>query len=297
MTYALTHYRPALAAPGGRPLSRRVFSNCQLIERFAIWLCACGRATSTQKHCTATTRRFAESLGGRFLISAAPVDVRAFLATLFDRKLSRSTMNGAIFDLRVFYDFLILGGQAHINPARAVSPGKAGGRLPRCLRVDEVEQLIQAANSTRDRAILELTYATGCRRQEIADLQIGNVYLRGLTAKVLGKGNKERIVFFGRHAATALRVHIGNRRSGRVFEICAGTIGRIVSRAAERAQLDGVHHHTLRHSFATHLLESGADLRSVQEMLGHVSVVSTAKYTHLQTSALRSTLERFHPRG
>jgi site-specific recombinase XerD len=281
-----------------RPLSRRIFSNSQLVQRFEVWLLGgCHRAVGTRNRCTATVRHFSDSLNGRSLNLATPADIRAFLAAMLDRKLARVTMNGALFALRVFYDFLIYGDQVRINPARAVSAGKLGSRLYRVLGVDDVAQLIEAANSRRDRAILELAYATGCRRQEITDLQIANIDFEGCTAKVLGKGNKERIVCFGSKAAVALRAHVGNRHSGRVFEICAATINRIVRRAARRAGLEGVHAHTLRHCFASHLLEASGDLRAVQELLGHASVASTAKYTHLQTSALRGTLERCHPRG
>jgi|SRR5579859_106220 len=292
MTHELVLYRP-----GAKPL-RRIFSSSQLIERFSVWLLGgCGRQLETRKRYTATVRRFAGSLDGRPLNLATPADVRAFLAAMFDRKLLRSTINGALFDLRVFYDFLILGGQARINPARQVAAGKAGSRLPRVLSVEEVEKLILAAYVPRDRAILEVFYATGCRLQEIADLRIENVHFHGRSATVLGKGGKERIVLFGRKAAEALRAYVGDRRSGRLFELSADTLYRIVRRAARRAGIAGVHTHTLRHSFATHLLEASADLRFVQELLGHASVASTQKYTHLQTSALRNVLERCHPRG
>jgi site-specific recombinase XerD len=297
VTNALTLCLQPLAAPGSRPL-RRIFSNNQLVERFGVWLLGgCGRAIGTRKHCGATVRHFADSLDGRLLTLATRADVLMFLARMFERKLARSTMNGALFDLRVFYDFLILGGQARINPARQVAVGKLGSRLYRVLSVKEIEQLIQAAKSPRDRAIIELTYATGCRRAEIAGLRIENVSFHARTAKVLGKGDRERIVHFGAKAAIALRAHVGNRRSGRVFEVSAEAINRIVKRAALRAGLHGVHHHLLRHAFATHMLESGANLIAIRNLLGHASVVSTQRYTHLQTSALRSVLERCHPRG
>jgi site-specific recombinase XerD len=296
VTHALTLHRQPLA-PGARPL-HRIFSNSQLVERFGIWLLGgCHRAIGTRKHYTATVRRFAGFLDGRALNLATPADVRAFLAAMLDRKLARVTMNGALFDLRVFYDFLVAGGQTRINPARAVAVGKIGSRLYRAPGVEDVRKLILAGKSLRDRAVLEFAYATGCRRAEIASLCVEDVYFHGRTAKVLGKGNKERVVHFGCKAAAALHAHIGDRRTGRVFKVCADTISSIVSRAARRAGLYGVHTHSLRHCFASHMLESGADLRSIQELLGHSSVVSTAKYTHLETSALRSTLERCHPRG
>jgi site-specific recombinase XerD len=296
VTHTLTVYRQPLTPPNTRPL-RRIFSNAQLVERFATWLFACGRAKSSQAHYAATARHFASSLDGRSLVSATPTDVRSFLVSMFYRKLARTTMQGVIYNLRAFYDFLILGGVMRVNPARAVSPGKAGSRLPRCLRVEEIEQLITAANSPRDKAIIELTYATGCRRAEIAGLRIEDIYFHGRSATVLGKGGKERVVLFGRKAAESLHAHIRDRRSGRVFEVCADTLNRIVGRVARRAGLAGVHFHSLRHSFATHLLEHGADLRVIQELLGHVSVASTQKYTHLQTGFLRSVHERYHPRG
>ena len=276
----------------------RVFSNSQLVERFEVWLLGgCHRAVETRKKYTATVRSFSNFLEGRALNLVTPTDVRAFLARLLDRKLARVTVNGALFGLRIFFDFLVAGGQSRINPARAVSAGKIGNHLPRHLRVEEVAHLVQATKSPRDKTLLELLYATGCRRAEIGDLRIEDISFQARSAKVLGKGNKERVVFFGQKAAMALRAYIGARRRGRVFEVCNDTISNIVRRAARRAGLDGIHTHSLRHSFATHLLENGADLRVIQELLGHASVASTAKYTHLQTAALRSVHKRCHPRG
>jgi len=261
-------------------------------------LLACGRARSTSVGYTRTVRNFAAYLNGRSLPSAARIDVQGFLAVLLDTGINRLTMQGALFNLRIFFDFLRLGGIVRVNPARLVSPGKAPKRLPRVLSIGEVEQLIKVASAPRDRAVLEFLYATGCRNAETTGLRIEDLHLRNRTAKVLGKGNKERIVFLGAKAAEAVRAHLGNQQAGLVvFAISGSTLGKIVRRAAKRANLTGVTPHTLRHSFATHLLENGADLRAVQELLGHSSVLATQRYTHLQMTSLCSTLKRCHPRG
>lgn len=286
--------------PGaGRSVCRRIFSNAQLVEKFSVWLQGgCHRAPSTVAGNARAVRGFADYLDGRSLASAARSDVQGFLAAQLDRGISRATMHLMLFALRAFFDLLQLCGLVRLNPARLVSVGKVPKRLPRVLSVEQVEQLIGAVESSRDRAILELLYATGCRRNELRDLRVEDVDFSAESIRVRrGKGDKDRRVFFGKPAAEALKACIGDRRRGPVFGVCSGTLWKAVRRAARLANLSGVHPHTLRHSFATHLLEDGADLRAIQELLGHSSVGTTQHYTHLQTAALRSTLERFHPRG
>jgi site-specific recombinase XerD len=223
------------------------------------------------------------------------VDIREFLAARSDYGVSRVTIQNAVWNLRTFFDFL--GGLIQRNPARGVSAGKAPKRLPRVLTVEEVARLIVAARSHRDRAIIELFYATGCRVSELRSLRVEDLDLAAQSVLVRrGKGDKDRLVLYGRKAAEALETHLGSRRSGPIFKLCRTALWGIVRLAARRADLDGVHPHTLRHCFATHLLEHGADLRCIQELLGHASLVTTQKYTHLQISSLLRTHERCHPR-
>jgi integrase/recombinase XerD len=286
--------------PGDALLAcRRIFANEQIVEKFAVWLQGgCYRVPSTIAGYTRVVRRFADYLDGRSLTSAVRGDVQGFLAAQLDRGISRATLQHSLCALRVFFDLLHLIRLVRVNPARLVSAGKRPQRLPRFLTPEQVEQLLAAAKTERDRAVLELFYATGCRRNELRDLRVEDVNFDAENIRVRrGKGDKDRRVFFGRSAAGALKVHLGDRRHGQIFEVSTSTLENIVRRAARRANLYGVHPHTLRHSFATHLLESGADLRAIQELLGHSSVGTTQHYTHLQTASLRSTHERCHPRG
>jgi site-specific recombinase XerD len=176
-------------------------------------------------------------------------------------------------------------------------------RLPRFLTEKEAELLIaSAASSPRDRALVELFYACGLRRAEAAHLRIEEIDLdRGMLRVVAGKGNKDRIVPVGSYAIAALRNYLGERRRGAVFlgpsgrPLSSDAIARIVKRAARRAGLEDVHAHTLRHTFATILLNRGADLRCIQELLGHESVATTQFYTHLAIADLVRVHTRCHP--
>jgi len=278
---------------------RPVFSNAQLAERFAVWTAfGCHRADSTVNAKSRTVRKFSAYLQDRPLRSAGVAEVRGFLGLILGSGKSRLTMQHALFDLRTFYDFLVSGGMVRVNPARLVSPGKAPSRLPLVLNEQEVEKLIDAAGTPRDRAVIELLYATGCRRTEMSRLRVEDVCFAAESITVRrGKGDKDRVVLFGSKAGAALDAWLGDRRRGSLFGVSGTTLCKIVRRAAKRAGLAGVHCHTLRHSFATHLLERGADLRTIQELLGHTSLGTTQRYTHLQTAALCETIRRFHPRG
>ena len=287
------------------PYERRIFTNFQLIERFAIWLQACGHAQSTVHGYTRTVRKLVAGLNGRSLTAVTPSEIRAFLARQLEQGACRFTVNGALFNLRSFYRFVRLGGLVCNDPTREIRTGKTPRRLPVILSVAQVGQLICATKTNRNRkrdardgAIAELLYATGCRRNELTNLRVEDVDFNSQTIMVRrGKGGKDRIVFFGDPAAAALKQHLGTRQRGRIFNLSSQILWRVIRRASLRANLPPVHPHTLRHSFATHLLESGADLRAIQELLGHSSLGTTQNYTHLQTASLRKTLERCHPRG
>lgn len=283
-----------------RPIrGRGILSNDALVEKLATWLRAgCQLQPSTISGYIRTTRIFAAHLRGRSFISATSTDVREFLATLHARGIARATLQSSLFALRAFFDFLVLGKLIRTNPARQVSPGKKPKRLPHVLSVEDIERLVAAAKSPRDRTLIELLYATGCRRSEMQRLTVEDLDLAGKSILIRrGKGDKDRLVLYGQKAAKALKAHLGSRRSGPIFNLTARTLSRIVRTTAQNAGLQGVHAHTLRHCFATHLLERGADLRCVQELLGHSSLSTTQLYTHLQTSSLLSTHHRCHPRG
>jgi integrase/recombinase XerD len=229
--------------------------------------------------------------------------------------LAPATVARRVAAIRSFFRHQVLVGVRTDNPASELSLPRRPRRLPRTLSPAETERLIEAANGVspralRDRALVELLYGAGLRVSEAVGLTRSEVDLEARIARVLGKGDKERIVPLGRPAAEALRRYLAlgrphlDRRHRRDLFLNArgGALTRagaflILRRLAERAGLDPtrVHPHLLRHSFATHLLEGGADLRSVQEMLGHADVATTERYTHVSDRRRRETYFRAHP--
>jgi integrase/recombinase XerC len=240
--------------------------------------------------------------------------VRSFLAALA-RHHARTSQGRALSTLRTFFRWAARVGEARANPAAAVRTPKAPKKLPRHLRPGEVENLLEAvagddAGALRDRALLELLYATGLRVAELVGLDWSDVDLKGRVLRALGKGGKERMVPFGRPAAEALRAWRDRRAelprpdSAPLFVNLRGerltdrSVRRIVDRhVAATATASGVHPHTLRHTFATHLLERGADLRAIQELLGHASLATTQRYTHVDLERLQSVYREAHPRA
>jgi integrase/recombinase XerC len=251
--------------------------------------------------------------------------VRSFVASMARAGLSRTSQGRALSAVRGLFRYAVREGEMPANPAHGVKTPKAPKTLPRHLRPGEVETVLEAADSVdrkdpelglRDRAILELLYATGLRVGELVSLDWGDLDLPGRVLRVLGKGGKERMVPFGRPAEAALRAWLGewepvraraegaeatsepiflNHRGGR---LTARSVRRVIDRAVETAAVaSGVHPHTLRHTFATHLLENGADLRSIQELLGHSSLSTTQRYTHLDVDRLLNVYRQSHPRA
>lgn len=246
--------------------------------------------------------------------------VRSFLAHLARQGVGRRSQARALSAVRGLFRFACREGVLDTNPAAAVRTPKQPRPLPRHLRPGEVEALVEAASgpeplALRDRALLELLYATGLRVGELVSLDWTDVDLSGRVLRVLGKGGKERMVPFGRPATEALRAwgaaceevrrHGGsqseedpiflNYRGGR---LSARSVRRILDRYVDAAAVAaGVHPHTLRHTFATHLLERGADLRAIQELLGHSSLSTTQQYTHLEVERLLSVYREAHPRA
>jgi integrase/recombinase XerC len=240
--------------------------------------------------------------------------VRAFLASLA-RGRERTTQGRALSTLKTFFRWASRAGETGGNPAAAIRTPKAPRKLPRHLRPGEVEDLIESRTgddpaALRDRALLELLYATGLRVAELVGLDWDDVELKGRVARALGKGGKERMVPFGRPAAEALRAWrearatLPDRDAPAIFVNLRGgrltdrSVRRIVDAAVEAtATARGVHPHTLRHTFATHLLERGADLRAIQELLGHASLATTQRYTHVDLERLQSVYRAAHPRA
>jgi len=243
--------------------------------------------------------------------------VRAYLAHLSRRKLARSSIARHLSALRSFFRFLVREGRVESNPARAVATPKKEKYLPAVLQPADLTILLEQPDvstplGVRDLAWLELLYASGLRVSELVGVDLDDLDPRQRLLKVRGKGAKERIVPFGSKAAEAIaawmkeRVNILspdgdddalflNHRGGR---LTARSVARLLDKYVRAASLkSGVSPHTLRHSFATHLLNAGADLRSIQELLGHVSLSTTQKYTHLADWQLIEVYRKAHPRA
>ena len=243
--------------------------------------------------------------------------LREYLAELQRLGMSSRTLARKLAALRSFFKYLHARGICQTNPARMVSARKLGRPLPHVLAVDEVGRLVEAPDVStvlgkRDRAVLETLYSTGVRAGELVALQLNQVDLISGTVRVIGKGRKERMALLGSPAVKALRDYLAvrselakdkgvrhvfvNHRGG---PLTSRSVQRIVHKyaAATLPTHRDVSPHTLRHSFATHMLNRGADLRSVQELLGHASLTSTQIYTHLTTERLKEVYKRAHPHG
>ena len=247
--------------------------------------------------------------------TASTEELAAWLADLRARGLAASTVARRIAAARTFFRHLVLLGERTDNPAAELDLPRRTRRLPRTLSPGEAERLIEAASGTspralRDRALVELLYGAGLRVGEAVGLVRNAVDLEQRLVRCLGKGDKERIVPIGRQAAEALRrylargrPHLDRRHRPELFlNARGGPLTRagaflIIRRLAAHAGLDPerVHPHLLRHSFATHLLEGGADLRSVQEMLGHADLATTELYTHVTDRRRRELYFQAHP--
>lgn len=242
--------------------------------------------------------------------------IRRFLASLHRRGLSHATTARKLATLRSFFRFLCREEYLEINPTLGTRTPKIAKRLPKFLDLKEVFSLLESPDEKsilglRDRAILELLYATGMRVSELVGLNVNHVDLLGGVAKVWGKGEKERLAPFGTEATRALHnylrrretLHPGEGERGLFLnksgaQISARSIRRLLDKHIKKASLSQkISPHTLRHSFATHLLDAGADLRSIQELLGHASLSTTQVYTHLTTERLKKVYDKAHPRA
>ncbi|PYQ48721.1 MAG: tyrosine recombinase XerC [Acidobacteria bacterium] len=245
------------------------------------------------------------------LRSADHLAIRSYLAHLARKKLSRASSARHLSALRSFFKYLMREGDVDANPARAVATPRREKHLPSVLQSSEIASLFEVPDLSsplgiRDRAWLELLYASGLRISELVGIDIDDIELRARLVKVRGKGSKERIVPFGTKAEEAIRAYLEVRRSDeealfvnyRGQRITVRSVRRLFSRYVREASLRaGISPHTLRHSFATHLLNAGADLRAIQELLGHASLSTTQKYTHLADWQLIEVYKKAHPRA
>ncbi len=254
---------------------------------------------------------------GLLIEEATRATVVTYVVWMRERGMASSTIARRLAALRSFYNFMVQEDYMPRNPARDVDVPKPDKRLPVVLTVEEVERLMLQPEDgdligMRDRAILELLYATGIRVSELVDLDLDHISTSRRQLRCIGKGDKERIVPMGTISAQAVRRYLAAGRpqlirDPREIALFVNNHGRrltrqgvwkIVRRHGHRARIGKrITPHTLRHSFATHLLENGADLRSVQEMLGHADISTTQIYTHLTGGHLKDVYSRAHPRA
>ena len=287
-----------------------------------------GFLRAEQRASPETLRNYASDLRQlhRFLLSrrlvSSPIDpnslssdaVRAYLQWLDQKGNKPSSLARKLAAVRSFYRYLLRRGMVSSNPVDGMRTPKQPKLLPRVLTKDDADALMtfpagQTVWSLRDRALLETLYSTGARVSELVALDIGDVREPEGLVRLQGKGRKERIVPIGEMALVAIRRYrvslplrsssvpralFCNQRGGR---LTSRSVARIVTRYSSRLAGGAVSPHTLRHSFATHLLDEGADLRSIQEMLGHASLSTTQRYTHVATDQLLAVYDRAHPRA
>jgi integrase/recombinase XerD len=262
---------------------------------------------------------FLESeLGGKSLNQVDFSDLKEFIAWIHGRGMSASSQARILSGIKTFFHFLVLEGLLSDNPTTLLESPKLSRKLPDTLSIHEINSLIDAIDLSkpegmRNKAILEMLYGCGLRVSEVVDLKISNLFLDIELVKILGKGNKERLVPIGSEAAKFLqiwlqevRVHL-KIKPGQEDWVFLNNRGSSLSRVMVFLIIKGlatkiglkktISPHTFRHSFATHLLEGGADLRAVQEMLGHESIATTEIYTHLDRDYLKSTILQYHPRS
>ncbi len=245
-------------------------------------------------------------------------DLQLFIKEINKLGLSARTQARIISGLKAFFKYLSLEGLIKDDPASLLEGPRPGRKLPDTLSITEIERIIEAidmsrAEGERNKAIIETLYGCGLRVSELINLKITDIFFREMFVKVIGKGNKERFVPIGNTAIRHINLYLDNsrmhvqpkkydedilflnRRGGRLSRTM---ILLIVKDLGEKAGIrKSISPHTFRHSFATHLVEGGADLRAVQEMLGHESIITTEIYTHLDREYLKSTIQLYHPRA
>lgn len=238
------------------------------------------------------------------------VMVERYMLFLYERQRKKSSQARELSSIKGFYNYLLLGDQIEASPVEFVAAPKAGRHLPDTLTVEEIERIIDSitpytAKGRRDRAMLELLYSCGLRVSELISLRMSDLFFGEGYIRVIGKGNKQRLVPIGSTARERIMMYLDDRRekgkrdtdtlflNNRGGKLTRIMVFLILRQAVENAGIDKtVSPHTLRHSFASHLIAGGASIRQVQEMLGHESIVTTEIYTHLDEGRLRSTVEK-----
>lgn len=259
-------------------------------------------------------KQFRKFIPGKDIQDIDRLDIRKYLSFLKGKNLKKRTVGRKLSTFRSFFRFLLREGYLKFSPVSGISSPKMEKRLPVFLDVDKVVKLLESPRNVnvmelRDRAILETLYSTGMRLSELVGLNIGRIDFIGGVLRVYGKGKKERLLPVGDRALRAIRDYLRKRKaemldSRALFlnrndkRLTGRSVENIVNKYIKRTSLkEKVSPHTLRHSFATHLLDKGADLRSIQELLGHASLSTTQIYTHVTTQRLKAVYNKAHPRA
>lgn len=270
----------------------------------------------TERSYLSDLEQLADFLGDTNLAEVDHQTLRKFIAHLMKSRTQKSSIARKLSAIRAFFKYLNREGVLANNPARLVSTPRGEKRLPAVLTADDAQRLMNAPDGKtgdddpvlRDRAVLETLYSTGIRASELIGIDRDDIDHRDRLIRIRGKGRKERIVPIGRGALCAVDAYLDRKTKGAehpaVFtgpsgkRLTARTVQRILENYRKKlGLLQKASPHTLRHSFATHLLESGADLRAIQELLGHASLSTTQRYTHLNLDSLMETYDKAHPRA
>lgn len=263
--------------------------------------------------------RFFNWLGGRPIPALTIRDLADYAAWLHTKNLAPASIARHVVSLKVFFRYLQLEGVLTENLAELLGSQKLWQRVPKVLSSQQIDKLLEAPRRAdpywrRDRALLELLYATGCRASELSTLKMADLHLDDGYCICRGKGDKQRLVPLGRRAAEAVLAYLEQERSRLAAQSKPAPPWLLLSYRGRRLRRERIWEllkryalrvgapseigpHTMRHSFATHMLVGGADLRQVQEMLGHASIATTQIYTHVDTSRLKAVHRKFHPRG
>ena len=290
----------------------------QYIDKFTRYLeIEKNSSTHTVTNYKVDLRGFMDFLGGNDISNIDYLLLRRYLAHLKSVQYDKRSVARKLACLRSFFKFLCRDGYLKTNPAVGLSTPKLDKKLPFFLDVNQTSRVLDMpvdnsdAASLRDKAVLELLYSTGIRVGELVGLSINDVDFIGGVTKVKGKGKKERMIPVGDTALRAIKKYLDRRCSNELMRnkpalflnknggrLSSGAVRQIVDKCIHTASLrENISPHTLRHSFASHILERGADLRTIQEMLGHSSISTTQIYTHIDRKFLKQQHKKFHPRG
>jgi integrase/recombinase XerD len=314
----------AIGVDDGFPMRSKGPASINPVSR---WIAAFVDYSRTECHLSANTvaayrrdlAKFAEWLAARSVAALSVQDLADYAGWLHARKLAPASIARHVVSLKVFFRYLQLEGVLRDNLAELLGSQRLWHRVPQILSAEAVDGLLAsptAADSLwrRDRALLELLYATGCRASEVSHLTIADVHLREGYCLCRGKGDRQRIVPINRRAAAAVQAYVDDERPQLVKAAGKDPGWLLLSRRGQRLRRERIWElmklyaarvgapssigpHTMRHSFATHLVAGGADLRQVQEMLGHASISTTQIYTHVDPARLKKVHRQFHPRG